>query len=250
MRSSSRACASPGIEPRMSDTDSIETAAGRCALRRSARRTLAISVLPDGTVELRAPRDAAPAVISAKVGKRLRWITKQRGLFAEMNKGRAPVHFKSGATHRYLGRQYRLKVTRDIRSGVKLVGSRFQVTVRTGTEGEVHRLLNKWYTAKAEEQFASRLKGWMGWCRQRRLPEPRLCLLRMSKRWGSAHRDGRIFLNPALVKAPSICIDYVVTHEICHLMYPRHDKAFFRLLDTKFPDWRAVKARLEQMDTG
>jgi predicted metal-dependent hydrolase len=68
----------------------------------------------------------------------------------------------------------------------------------------------------------------------------------MPKRWGSSHRDGRIYLNPELVKAPAICVDYVIAHEICHLKHPQHDRAFFRLLGEVFPNWQAVKARLER----
>lgn len=165
-----------------------------------------------------------------------------------MNKARVPLRFESGATHRYLGRQYRLKVSTGSPTGVKLVGSYFYVTARKGTEGEVRDLLGAWFRSKAAEQFAVRLKAWAPWCREHDLPEPRLRLLRMPKRWGSAHRDGRIYLHPDLVKAPSICIDYVVAHEVCHLMHPRHDKPFFRLLDQKFPDWQAVKRRLELSD--
>ena len=77
---------------------------------------------------------------------------------------------------------------------------------------------------------------------------PKLHLLHMPKRWGSSHRDGRIYLNPDLVRAPSICIDYVIAHEICHLQHPRHDKGFFRLLDQTKLDWRAIKLRLENVD--
>lgn len=60
----------------------------------------------------------------------------------------------------------------------------------------------------------------------------------------SSHQDGRIYLNPDLVKAPSICIDYVIAHEVCHLRHPHHDKLFFRLLDQTFPGWKSVKERL------
>ena len=69
----------------------------------------------------------------------------------------------------------------------------------------------------------------------------------MPKRWGSSHRDGRIYLNPELVNAPAICIDYVIAHEICHLKHPQHDRAFFKLLDQIVPNWQPIKARLEQL---
>jgi predicted metal-dependent hydrolase len=216
-------------------------------LRRSDRRTLAISVLPDGSIDLVAPRDSRREDIAMKVGKRLRWIVRQRRAFAEMNRTRVPVSYASGATHRYLGRQYRLKVRRGEPVGVKLVGGFFHIAAKIGSPAEVEALLNIWLRDKAVEQFSTRVAKWQKWCSERKLSQPRMRLLRMPKRWGSSHRDGRIYLNPELVKAPSICIDYVITHEVCHLKHPQHDRVFFNLLDQVSPNWRAIKARLEQL---
>jgi len=67
----------------------------------------------------------------------------------------------------------------------------------------------------------------------------------MPKRWGSALKDGTVCLNPELIKAPSVCVDYVIAHEVCHLRHPNHSSAFWRLLDQMCPQWRRLKARLE-----
>ena len=67
----------------------------------------------------------------------------------------------------------------------------------------------------------------------------------MPKRWGSATRDGLLWINPELIHAPSIFIDYVVAHEVCHMKYPAHSPEIYRQLDQMFPDWRQVKRRLE-----
>lgn len=229
----------------MSDVVTLLTPAGPAILRRTERATLAISVLPDGVLDLVAPFDARESDILAKVGKRLRWIVRQRTAFFDMNRGREPLRYESGATHRYLGRQYRLKVQRGQPSNVRLVGGYFHVTTPTGQLQEVKTALNAWLRCKAVEQFTNRVAEWESWCAARRLPMPRVRLLRMPKRWGSAHRDGRIYLNPELVKAPSICVDYVIAHEVCHLKHPHHDRSFFRLLDQVCPNWRQIKARLE-----
>jgi predicted metal-dependent hydrolase len=217
-------------------------------LCRTDRRTLAISVLPDGTLSLVAPRDVREAEITAKVGNRLRWIVRQRRAFSEMNRNRVPLRYEGGATHRYLGRQYRLKVRLAEPAGVRLMGRYFHIAAKTGRPAEVEALLNAWLREKAVEQFTARLAKWEDWCRERKLPAPKVRLLRMPKRWGSSHRDGRIYLNPELVQAPAICIEYVIAHEICHLKHPQHDRAFFKLLDQVCPDWRAIKARLEQAE--
>lgn len=231
----------------MSDVVHLATPAGPAVLRRSNRATLAISVLPDGTLDLVAPLDCTELDIRLRVSKRLRWIVRQRTIFSDMNRDRMPLRYESGATHRYLGRQYRLKIQRGQPAGVRLVGAYFRITTPSGSAAEVETALNSWLRGNAVEQFTTRLAKWEPWCASRKLPLPRLHLLRMPKRWGSSHRDGRIYLNPELVKAPAICIEYVIAHEICHLKYPQHDRSFFKLLSQTVPNWRAIKSRLEQL---
>ncbi len=232
----------------MSEVETIETIAGAIRLKRSDRRTLAISVLPNGAIELVAPRDTPLGDIATKVAKRIRWIVAQRRAFADMNHARLPLRYVSGATHRYLGRQYRLKLERGESGGVRLMAGYFHVSGRTGNPEEVAALLGKWLRDRAQAQFSERLRKWNGWCRDRGLPTPSLRLLRMPKRWGSAHPNGRIYLSPELVKAPPVCIDYVIAHEVCHLLHPTHDSKFYRQLSELIPDWKQIKARLESVD--
>jgi predicted metal-dependent hydrolase len=232
----------------MSDSCIIVTSVGPAVLKRSARKTLAISVHPDGSLELVAPMDATESEISAKVGKRRKWILKQRRDFQSMNATRSNPKFVTGATHRYLGRQYRLKVVAGELPGVLLKGAYFHVTTRNGTPEEVRPALSSWFRAKAKEQFTKRIDAWVPWCEKHHLPEPRMRILMMMKRWGSAGHDGRIALNPELIHAPSRCIDYVIIHEICHLRHPHHGPQFFRLLSSLMPDWKSVKERLERAE--
>ncbi len=229
----------------MSDRLSIETAAGDAILLRSDRTTLAISVRPDGLLELKAPRSATTQSIQAKVKARLRWIVRQRVQFRDMQRDRIPLRYESGATHTYLGRQYRLKVSEAPKPAVRLKGAYIHIAGPSKREEQVKALLDGWLRERALAQFTARLEKWKQWCAARKLPAPTVRLLRMPKRWGSSHRNGRILLNPELVKAPALCVDYVIAHEICHFKHPQHDRAFFRLLSEVFPNWQKVKARLE-----
>ena len=231
-----------------SDFQTIETAVGPAVLRRTVRKTLAISVHPDGTLELVAPQAAREDQIATKVAKRKNWIATQRRNFHAMNASRPMARFVSGATHRYLGRQYRLKVGVGYPLGVLLKGVYFHITTTAGEEDEVEALLRSWFRVKAKEEFEKRVMAWVPWCRKHHLPEPRLRILRMKKRWGSAGIDGRISINPELIHVSSRCIDYVIVHEICHFRHPHHGPAFLRMLGSLMPDWRTVKERLEQTD--
>lgn len=232
----------------MSRPSIIETPAGPAQLKRSQRKTLAISVLPDGALELIAPKDAAVEEVIARVARRHPWIRTQRQKFLEMNSSRPPLRYVNGATHRYLGRQYRLKIVKGSATHVALKGAFFWVEVPKLETLLVGDALQKWYRKRAQEVFSKRMAGWREWCRNRKLAEPRVCLRVMAKRWGSARPDGTISLNPDLIRAPSICIDYVIAHEICHLRHPNHGAAFLRQLTSLFPNWRNAKARLERAE--
>jgi hypothetical protein len=84
-------------------------------------------------------------------------------------------------------------------SKVLLKGAHFHVTTRHGEPDEVRSALSAWFRSKAEEQFTKRVSVWISWCQKHHLPEPKMRLLKMLKRWGSAGHDGRISLNPDLI---------------------------------------------------
>jgi predicted metal-dependent hydrolase len=232
----------------MSRGDLIDTPAGPAQLKRSRRKTLAISVLPDGMLELAAPEGASLVAILTRVQKRISWIERQRRHFHALNSLRPQLRYVSGATHRYLGRQYRLKVTHGDRSSVTLRGAYLHVTVSKAGEEGVQQALSDWYRRQAGQQFERRLATWDSWCRRHQLPRPKMRLRSMPKRWGSATSTGVIYLNPELIRAPSPCVDYLIAPDICHLKHHHHGKAFYAELTTLCPDWAIRKRRLECID--
>lgn len=76
---------------------------------------------------------------------------------------------------------------------------------------------------------------------------PPLRILTMQTQWGSCSLNGRITLNPHLVKAPRECIDYVILHELCHIAEHNHSERFYRLMGQVMPNWEEVKERLDGM---
>ena len=216
-------------------------------LRRTNRRTLAITVQPNLGVMVTAPRKAALESVLGKVRKRADWIRRQQRFFREFLPQTPPRRYLSGETHRYLGRQYRLKVVEAEESSAKLAGRFIWVHTRSKQDtARVRKLVAAWYLAHARERFARSVAesaARLG----TRLPSPlRVLLRRMPKRWGSWTRRGVIYLNPELVKAPGSCIDYVVTHELCHLVHGHHGPAFYALLHRAMPDWEQRKQQLER----
>lgn len=219
----------------------------RFALKWTARRTLAITVKPDASVVVTAPGGVGVEAVKAGVRKRAMWVRRQQDYFSRFLPKLPPRSYVSGETHRYLGRQYRLKVVEGSGEVARLRGKFLLVeTAQKGESGRIRRLVEGWYALHAKERFTRSLVE----CLARfhgRVGAPQLRLRRMSKRWGSWTQRGVIYLNPELVLAPASCIDYVVTHELCHLVHASHGPKFHALMQRVMPDWQWRKERLEQV---
>jgi predicted metal-dependent hydrolase len=213
------------------------------------RKHLAISVLPDLRVEVVAPAGTALEAILPRVERRASWIARQLRFFGQYQPTQPGPSFVSGETHLYLGRQYRLKVAEGTPESVKLIGRFFRMEIRTPNDnGRVRELLDGWYREHARRVFDLRLVGCLESATPLGLAEPpRIVIRRMAKRWGSCTATGNVILNLDLVKAPVHCIDYVITHELCHLKVHNHGKDFYRLLTRCLPDWEWRKQRLESI---
>ena len=215
---------------------------------RRARKTLEIAVEPDATVVIAAPHDASLEAIAKKVNKRAAWIRRQQQFFSQYQPRTPERRFVSGETHLYLGRQYRLKVVPHTQASVKLTRGFFVVQSREPSRAERTReLIEGWYRTRAHAKFAERLEASLA-----RFPEPEsfrpsgLIIRRMRQRWGSLSPSLRLLLNRRLIEAPVDAIDYVITHELCHIAEPHHGTGFFTLLDRVLPDWPRRKERLER----
>ncbi len=218
------------------------------SLRRSDRSTLAITVQPDATVHVTAPLHAEWHKIESRVLKRGRWIRKQQQFFETFLPATPVRTYVSGETHFYLGKQYRLKILVGSSPSVKLKSGRLMVTAPDNANTDhVKQLLGAWYKQHAEKRFEQALQQAMPLFRKYPINLPEITVKRMQKRWGSCQPDGRIILNPEIIKAPPRCIDYVVIHELCHLVHHDHGSQFYRLHDKVMPDWRRWKEKLEKV---
>ena len=209
---------------------------------------LSIHVEPDGRVLVDAPPGVAHAAVLEAVRKQSRWISHHVEAAVRRRTNFFPRQYVSGESLLYLGRRYRLKVViqPDVREGSSMRGSFVVVTVPDRSVDRVRKALEAWYRLRAREVFAQRLAAVaepLRWVRQ--LPATRLQF--MTVQWGSCSPAGRITLNPWLVKAPRECIDYVLLHELSHLLHHNHSPKFYRTLERQMPTWRAVKAKLDGM---
>lgn len=211
------------------------------------RKTLGIEVHPNLRVIVRAPADCDPGAIDMRVRRRAKWISHQLQYFRRFSPRTPPRRYVGGETHLYLGRQYRLKVVSDDRNSVKLArGMLVVATSGKPTSVQVKVLLDSWYRARARSVYVSVLEQSFQYFRNQGHQVPQVTIRAMQRRWGSLSHARAITLNSNLVRAPKSCIEYVIVHELCHLVHHHHCTPFYRLLSRLMPDWEKRKARLEE----
>ena len=210
-----------------------------------------IHVESDATVLVEAPPDATAQAVAAAVRKRARWIHSQVERIRSSRLLRAHRDWVSGESQRYLGRRYMLMVTTDptMPERTALSGGLLRVNVHARNADRIRNIVLDWYRQRARERFSRRvveLAAHLPWVKE----TPPMALRVMQSRWGSCSPNGRLTLNPLLVRAPREAVDYVIVHELCHLRHHDHGPAFYRLLGRYVPGWKPVKARLDQSAEG
>ncbi|TXL15175.1 metal-dependent hydrolase [Methylococcaceae bacterium HT4] len=214
-------------------------------------RKVTIKVHPDQRVVATVPHDATSKAIQTAMFKKVRWVWQHISALNAQHEHVLARKYLSGETQFYLGRRYMLKVLIDPTAvaNVKLLRGKLAVTLLQDNEKKaqpVKALINQWYQYRAEIIFHERLNLMLPkttWVSGR----PSFRILTMKKQWGSCSSKGMLMLNPHLVKAPKESIDYVILHELCHIAEHNHSERFWWLLTQVMPQWKEVKAKLDDM---
>lgn len=216
------------------------------SVERRPRTTLSIEVKADGSVLAVAPLDAPDGEIRRRIEKRGAWILRQQRELAVLPPPLPARRYVSGESWRYLGRQHRLRVVIGEVEGVRVTRGELVTTVRTQERAEA--VVTRWFRERAAAVLTERMQV----CLERVAPfgiqhDGAFQLRRMTTRWGSCTRQGRLTFNPLLVQAPKDCIDYVLIHELCHTRDFGHSRSYYKLLAQVFPIWQQVRSRLNRL---
>jgi predicted metal-dependent hydrolase len=198
---------------------------------------------PLGRVRVAAPKRLDDEQVRLAVIQRLTWIRRQRQQLREASR-QTPREMVSGETHYVWGVPRRLRVIeRPGRAHVELDGERLLLYVPEGTDAEARgKLLQSWQRAELRAAIAPLIAAWEPVI-ERRVPE--WGVRRMKTKWGSCSREtGRIQLNLELAKKPPRCLEYIVVHEMTHLLERGHGERFVKLMDGFLPDWRSRRDEL------
>ena len=193
---------------------------------------------PEGRVRVAAPLRLDDDAVRLAVISRLAWIRRKRAEFHGQDR-QSRREFVTGESHYFEGRRYRLDVVESTgRTGIRLRDNAWmEMRARPDTGRDTREaMLYRWYRAQLRERIPELVAKW----------EPRIGvsvsdwrIRRMKTRWGTCNREaGRIWLNSELAKKPVSCLEYVVVHEMIHLIERGHSDRFRRILDRVMPGWQ------------
>lgn len=216
-------------------------------LNRKVIKNLHISVLPpDGRVRISAPESMTETAIRMAVISRIPWIKKQQSVFAKQLRQSAR-EMVSGECHYLWGRRYRLNVVERVgKPEIKLGSGRLHMYVNTTTTMECRALL-------LDSSYRQVLKGRIAellpvWAHKMGVTATYLGVKKMKTKWGSCNiQVKRIWLNLELVKKPPECLEYLLVHELVHLLERNHNERFKAHMNKLLPDWRERRDLLNRM---
>lgn len=224
------------------ETRELTVSGVHVAVVRKAIKNLHLGVYPpDGRVRVAAPLAVTDAAVRVAVISRLRWIKRQQAAFAHQPR-QSRREMVDGESHYYLGRRYRLlTVAAKGAAGVRLRNGRvLELHAPENVSGaRRERLLQRWYRERLRELVPPLLDKWQA---KLGVEVTAWGIKRMKTRWGTCNAGARrVWLNLELAKKPPQCIEYMVVHELVHLIVRTHDDRFHALLDRHLPRWKHLR---------
>jgi predicted metal-dependent hydrolase len=228
-------------------SETIRLGAIAISVQRKAIKHVHLSVHPpSGRVTMVAPLATRMEVARAYAVSKLRWIREQQAKL-RVQVRESPRQYVERESHYLWGRRYLLRVKEEeSKPFVRLDHRRVTLTVRPGSGTEKREaVLNAWHRLLLHDVLPALILRW----------EPKLgvkvtgyFLQRMKTRWGSCnHRTGYIRVNTELVKKPKDLLEYVLVHEMVHLMESTHSDRFISILEDHYPSWREARAELNEL---
>lgn len=211
-------------------------------------KNLHLNVLPPGgKVRVTAPQNMSEDAVRTFIATRIPWIKKMQAGFKGQER-QTPREYVSGETHYFFGNKYRLEVVEsDTLPTVALKGkTKLLLTIRPKTNVQKREaVISEWYRGELNKYLNIAVKKWE---EKIGVKSNTWGIRKMKTRWGSCnHNKKMLWFNLELVKKPLHCIDYVIVHELLHLIEDKHNDNFYNLLEIFFPKWRSEKEELNRL---
>lgn len=214
---------------------------------RKAIKHVHLSVLPPvGRVRVAAPQSMPLDTIRLFVISKLGWIrSQQRKLQAQERE--TPREYLNKESHYLWGKRYLLEISHaDAAPAVSLTPRKLKLQVRPGADqARCEEVLDSWYRQQVRDAVPALLEKWEPLLK---VKAQRVFVQRMKTKWGSCTPEsGYIRLNTDLAKKPMECLEYIVVHELVHLLEPTHNQRFIDLMDLYLPHWQQLRKQLNRL---
>lgn len=210
------------------------------------RKTISLNVYPDQSILVKCPPRIGEGRLRQFLKKKTLWLEKKVNYFKNIKRDSSQKEYVSGESFQYMGRQYQLYVTASNENKVSLSRGKISIgskeSVANGRANQ--QILEEWFKLRANTIITKRFEQLL-----KEFPyeyQPKLRIKKMKTRWGSCTKKGNITLNEYLIRTPLHCIDYVIIHELCHLVEHNHSPKFYKIMTKLMPDWQKRKQRLSQ----
>ncbi len=213
----------------------------------SRRRSIGISVHPDSSVIVRAPYLTSLKTIDRIVSEKYKWVIKHRDNYRKLDNSQISKSFTSGEAHLFHGNHSFLKIENSVKTYIRFYDNTIELgLVKTEDPAAIRKLLYKGYKNEALKYFPDVMEKVLIQHKNQMFKPNGMVIRTMKRRWGSCSNKGKITLSTELIKLSDLFIEYVITHELCHLKHHNHGPHFYKLLSEVFPDWKMVRTELRK----
>lgn len=196
------------------------------------RKTSSLIVERDGSVKIIAKEELSTSNIEELIEKKLYWIYSKKAEFEDLNSSKVTRQFKSGQGFLYLGSSYRLEVTEKSDKDLLLYRGRFYLN--KSKLNEANEVFKTFYKEKGFKKIQERIEIYK---RQMGVNPKSIRIMELKNRWGSCSDEGNLNFHWKCALAPITIIDYIVVHELAHLIYKDHSDEFWNTVDKVIPDY-------------
>lgn len=207
----------------------------------SDRQTIGITVERDRRVVVRAPKRIPPEAVAAAVEKKRLWIWVKLHDPRKYAQPRPAKEFVAGETFLFLGQSFGLQLVTEPRGEVRFNGARFELSRKDRLEAR--DLFVAWYLRQAKAEVPPRVAAM---ARAMGIAFKRITVREMKFRWGSCSPGGTLTFNWRIVQAPTVVVDYLITHELAHVLEPSHAADFWNIVAVHVPAWEKARAWLRR----
>lgn len=205
------------------------------------RKTLSIEIEAPRKITVISPEGKSENEILEAVKTKSKWIVQKFFEIREMQYTKRDKQYVNGESFIYMGRNYSLQIILDEKvyfPKAKLFRGKFYVTSYTKDQDIIKQTLENWYRDKAKEKINERIEYYQS---QFDVKAKKVVIKDQEKRWGSCTKDNQLLFNWKCIMAPSPVLDYIVVHEMCHMVHMNHSKDFWHLLKRVLPDYEQRK---------